>query len=498
MSLNRFLKPAEQGHPESPPRGPRPRMRREVAVLALLAIFGTGVALGVGTMILVAKSRTQGTPIAGIPPAAAVPTPAETAPPAPSAAESERGRKVIDEPWGERRPPAPAPAPAQVNALPGSAPAPGPASRPLAAPVKADAPATPLVSPQPSTATPPATPPPVVPKAAPALAPAPAVSALQPVPDPLEADDAKARAIGEDPANILGPEACSKCHAPAYKVWQGTHHFAADKTAPRSELGKQILTKLGGPALFKKRKDCTQCHVTMQGAGDKAEPKWGISCESCHGAAAKWISIHNNKAMDRSARLIEAAKNGMCRPDRTYKVLTNCMECHTVPNEEVINKGGHAPGHDFDALVFSQGEVRHNFLGSPDNAAPTAGRKRELYLIGQVLFLEYGLRGLAKATVDGDFAKAQSGRVERTLDNLEKIQAKAPLVGVGAILQATQAATAAGDLRPGNKAALLKVADAVHAEVVKLSDGQEVAKLSALDEMLPGERGYIGKVQTGK
>ncbi|MBI3271304.1 MAG: cytochrome c family protein [Planctomycetes bacterium] len=225
-----------------------------------------------------------------------------------------------------------------------------------------------------------------------------------------DATDAASKAIGEDTANILGPDACSKCHAPAYKVWQGTHHFSADKTAPKSDLGKEIMKKLGGPALFKKRKDCTQCHVTMQGAADKAEPKWGISCESCHGAAAKWISIHNDKSKERAVRLGEAEKNGMCRPDKTYKLITNCMECHTVPNEDVINKGGHKTGRDFDPLVFSQGEVRHNFIGSPDNPEPSAERKRELYLIGQVLFLEYGIRGLAKATGDGEFAKAQSGR----------------------------------------------------------------------------------------
>ena len=54
--------------------------------------------------------------------------------------------------------------------------------------------------------------------------------------------------------------------------------------------------------------------------------------------------MHNDKKLSREERRIKAAAAGMIRPEDTYAVAANCCECRHVPNEKLVNTGGHTFG----------------------------------------------------------------------------------------------------------------------------------------------------------
>ena len=126
---------------------------------------------------------------------------------------------------------------------------------------------------------------------------------------------------------------------------------------------------------MKRDSDCLTCHFTAKIIEGKEKVISGISCESCHGPAAKWVKIHGDyggkkvkKDMEtpehKAERLAKIEEAKMIRPQNLYRVAENCYQCHTVPNEKLVNVGGHKPGSNFELVSWSQGEVRHNFFNS--------------------------------------------------------------------------------------------------------------------------------------
>ena len=98
-----------------------------------------------------------------------------------------------------------------------------------------------------------------------------------------------------DPAKIVGTERCSECHEPAVDQWETTSHYKTFNGADdveamhRRDAAAEILDNLGERSA--KRGVCASCHYTMQAeeAGGRPRANYGVSCESCHGAAADWI-----------------------------------------------------------------------------------------------------------------------------------------------------------------------------------------------------------------
>ncbi len=172
--------------------------------------------------------------------------------------------------------------------------------------------------------------------------------------------------VAIDPHRVVGAESCNKCHADEIKVWKGTPHAQTFLTLHRKPAAQAIASKLGIQS-FKTDSNCIQCHYTMQHASSGMEAIAGVSCESCHGAAKDWLAIHNDyggpgvtktqEAKDhRRQRLSASIKAGMRNPVNVYLVAQSCYRCHTVPDEKLVNVGGHVAGSmDFEMVSWSQG-----------------------------------------------------------------------------------------------------------------------------------------------
>jgi hypothetical protein len=295
-----------------------------------------------------------------------------------------------------------------------------------------------------------------------------------------------------DPAKIMGPEACNECHAPMVAAWKLTHHYDTFNTMHRRPEARDISTKLS----IRRIKDeslCLKCHYTDQ-ADDtgKVTAISGISCESCHSAAKDWIKVHSAK--DDPDRLAKAQKLGMLRPGNYYHVAANCFSCHTVPDEKLVNVGGHKAGSDFELVSWLSGEVRHNLQKSAGkiNEAIPVERRRMLYVVGRALDLEFSLRGLAKATEDGVYSKAMLSRINAARDRLDEIAKASNLAEAKKMVAAVNTA----DLKPGNAGAINKMADTISEISNGLAKSQDGATLSGVDSLIPGPDKYKGTAYT--
>lgn len=316
-----------------------------------------------------------------------------------------------------------------------------------------------------------------------------------------------------DASKTVGPDgnndnACSKCHVLEYEAWQNSHHFSTFGERHKSPRAQEIIKKMGWKSM-KRQGECRQCHYTSVVDSGKIVPTWGVSCESCHGPAAEWVGFHNKVGAnptgtvikwgtgkneppaDHAARLKAAQAKGMLSSQMIYEIATNCFGCHTVPDETLVNKGGHKAGSDFDLVAWSQGEVRHNFISSagapdhPTNRRASPEQLRRLYVVGALVDLQFSLRNVVAAKEKGgEFDKAMVDRVNRARAKVAAILAKAPIpeldAAVKAVPEKVDTTTAISADLPEKLAAATKMFAASN-------DG---TKLAAVDALIPTK--YMG------
>lgn len=238
-----------------------------------------------------------------------------------------------------------------------------------------------------------------------------------------------------DPHKVLGSESCAKCHAAETQVWKSTPHHRTFLLLHRNAEAQAIADRLG-VAAFKQDSACTQCHYTMQSTDNGLEAVAGISCESCHGAARDWIDKHHDygglgvtrsqeTTQHRFKRLSESINHGMRNPINVYLLAQSCYRCHTVPDERLVNVGGHKAGSlDFEIVSWSQGSLRHNFVRSHGEANDVSSRERlrQMFVAGMIADLEFSLRATAAATSKAEFGLTAAKRADRAAKRLAAAQ----------------------------------------------------------------------------
>jgi hypothetical protein len=261
---------------------------------------------------------------------------------------------------------------------------------------------------------------------------------------------------------------CIKCHEQEVGVWKQSRHFTAIENLPNDFLDKaaDILEKMGSEKVkihnLEGGKEGGKEFQTDKGTGETAEQK--------------------------AARLMAAEKAGMLHSQMIYDIAANCYGCHTVPQENIVNKGGHPAGSAFELISWSQGEIRHNFLSAPDrktNAKTPPEKLRLLYVIGHLVDYEMTLRNvLSVKEKGGKFHAAMLERANQARAALEAILGKAELPMLKeALSKAPSPLTADSALDEATVKGLETAARAF----LKEHDG---SKLAALDALLPAENTY--------
>jgi len=298
---------------------------------------------------------------------------------------------------------------------------------------------------------------------------------------------------------VVGPNACAECHKEETEVWKKTHHFTTFKDMPRSKEAREIADKLKIKRI-KSESLCLNCHFTARASGRKKKPVAGISCESCHSAGKDWEKLHSEFSgkteqtetkAEEAARWERADKLGMIRPVSIYKLAKNCYSCHVVPQEKLVNVGGHLAGSPFELVSWSQGEVRHNLWYSKGerNAKATPNRKRMLYVVGVAVELETALRAVAVATKRQTYAFRMAQRADAAR---QKMGAIAKAVPEAPELAAIANLGYSAGLKLENQEALSEAADKIAIEALGLSDKYDGSTFGAVDALIPAEDKYKG------
>ena len=301
---------------------------------------------------------------------------------------------------------------------------------------------------------------------------------------------------------VAGPETCVECHLDQIQVWKRTVHNRTFRELTRQPETEAMLVKLG-LSKIKGEKQCQDCHFTGQIIDEQYQTVSGISCESCHGAAADWLKTHGDYGPGRTAateppehraaRLAQADAQGMLGPRTLHALSKTCYDCHVVPDEKIVNLGGHpAVSPDFNLVTWSQGEVRHSIPREGEKVNPEAPlpRRRLLFVLGSILEAEYCFRAVAGATERGDFALTLARRADAARQMLEKIHALTAAPALAEIVAVAKAAR----LRLNNRDELLAAADRLARLGRTFMESADGEKLAGLDSLLPGPDQYKGKV----
>lgn len=302
-----------------------------------------------------------------------------------------------------------------------------------------------------------------------------------------------------DPTKVLSADRCSNCHAGEFTTWKQTPHAMTFEELHQKPEAKAIAERMGFSSI-KRGGLCLECHYTVQAQGDKLKPIAGISCESCHGASADWITMHNDyggPGVTREAesdahakqRLDQSIAAGMRNPHNLYLVAQSCYGCHSIRREELINHGGHQPASaDFELVAWSQGKVRHNFLrtNNTSNAPSSIERLRVMYVVGVLADLEYSTRATAVATSVGTYGVTSA---QRAADRALKLKALQDLLQ-DPLLQEVLLTFAEADLVTNNASQLNSIADRIRDLGMEFAEKRDGTTMSAIDSWLPAPANY--------
>jgi len=323
--------------------------------------------------------------------------------------------------------------------------------------------------------------------------------------------------------NQANGEACMQCHTPHTDSWMKTKHFASKDVLIDSKKASDILEDFGSDKSVLEEESCATCHFTTKTVEKKTMPILGISCESCHGAAKNWVSIHQHstikdflsydsgkiKDADALAKFNEVKSKvsgisdeakfkelinktttslGMIRSTDTYDLIENCYQCHTVPEPKLINTTKHKAGSSFEILRYLTGDVLHHYAGvnekGAENKPLSIEKKRELYVAGKLLFLENSLKALSKGEVDSKYYDKMLLRTRRGVEDVIELNddlggAIAEIASISAKVKPFEGKTNIKTLKKDQLPGL--IADTEKANRSFIANNATAASLSKLD-----------------
>lgn len=301
---------------------------------------------------------------------------------------------------------------------------------------------------------------------------------------------------------VVLPGRCRECHAAEFEAWEETAHATGFESLHRSPRAKEIAGRLDLPLIRRGVGDeapaCLSCHYTPVVRRGRLRAGGGVTCESCHGPARDWVALHARygvpeadfqraarleTASHRAKRIADSTAAGMRRSSHVVELAATCFGCHTVANEELVDRGGHSTGGDFELVAWSE-RIRHNFLESyktgdgRTNAERPRAWKRVLYVVGRTLAVEHALRGVAAAARGDLYLAAMRDRVEAAIDDLLAIDDRVEIPEVRTVIAAAEAV----ELTLGHPD-LAATADAVRKAAKEFAAGADGDALAALDPL---------------
>jgi len=239
-------------------------------------------------------------------------------------------------------------------------------------------------------------------------APAPATASLP--------EDHGWSATDERNATWIGVAGCasSSCHhmngpkgslRSEYDTWAGYDKHARAFQVLYNERSQRIARNLyGAGAQATEQALCLKCHashdgVTDKGVSDRFQVADGVGCESCHGAAEKWLPLHYQAGFKEKS-LEEKAALGLRPTKDIIHRAKLCTSCHVGNTDKEVNHDLIAAGHPRLAFEFGAYHSIYNKHWDDSAQHKDSDFEARLWTVGQVVTARAALDLLA-ARADG-------------------------------------------------------------------------------------------------
>jgi hypothetical protein len=211
-------------------------------------------------------------------------------------------------------------------------------------------------------------------------------------------------------ARFMGVGSCSSsnCHGSVkpltgspvlqneYYTWLKHDKHSRAYSVLRNEDGKRMASLLGIADATKDRL-CLECHATYVPEeslrGEKFQIEDGVSCESCHGAAEKWLSTHTDSEATHKDNLANGLANIVPLPERA----TMCLSCHQGDKNKWVSHDLYGAGHPrltFELDTFGVLQPKHWVVDKDYVQRKEAYIPVRAWLVGQATHAREALRVL--------------------------------------------------------------------------------------------------------
>lgn len=230
---------------------------------------------------------------------------------------------------------------------------------------------------------------------------------------------AHATPTSSESPRFLGVSSCasSHCHGSAkprsstsvlqneFFIW---YKHDAHSKAYRSLLtgeAKAMASHLGVSAP-EKAPECLNCHATNapeKQRGERFALSDGVGCESCHGAAERWIQAHVEKDTNHQRNIAEGLRD-IVQPEQRVSL---CISCHAPTRENGFTHRLYGAGHpriEFEIDSYESVMPRHWRKDSDYVKRKSPATPAQSWLIGQTLLAENLLNRQRSVEKKADFS----------------------------------------------------------------------------------------------
>lgn len=146
-----------------------------------------------------------------------------------------------------------------------------------------------------------------------------------------------------------------------YYTWLKHDKHSRAYSVLSSDDGKRMASLLGIADATKDRL-CLECHATyvpdQEPRGERFQIEDGVSCESCHGAAERWLSTHTDSDATHKENLANGLADIVPLPERA----TLCLSCHQGDKNKWVSHDLYGAGHPrltFELDTFGALQPKH-------------------------------------------------------------------------------------------------------------------------------------------
>ena len=243
---------------------------------------------------------------------------------------------------------------------------------------------------------------------------------------PLAAIDSRAQPLPyQSPHQTLGTVTCasSLCHGSVklwkdsnvlqneYLTWSRLDKHARAYNILLNERSQRIARNLGLKEPAHEAKICLDCHahvIPEKHRGERFKITDGVTCESCHGPAEKWVKTHVEPGNSATAQHAANIDDGMYPTSDAVARAKLCMSCHYGNKDKLVTHRIMGAGHprmSFELDTFTEIAPKHFVVNANYSQRKKVWDGAKTWAIGQALAVSETMTILAdpKRGRDGVF-----------------------------------------------------------------------------------------------